>query len=70
MARSRKTKIWEGKDVEWDCYIDNRRGTFRVRSGHVDSTAGLNLIIDGEWKYITELTNLRLKGTPSPMEKK
>ena len=69
MARSRKTKIWEGKDVEWDTSIDNR-GNFTVRSGHVDSTAGLNLVIDGDWKYITELTNLRLKGTPSPLEKK
>jgi len=70
MARSRKTKIWEGKDVEWDTSIDNHRGNFTVRSGHVDSTAGLNLVIDGDWKYITELTNLRLKGTPSPLEKK
>jgi len=70
MARqSYKTKIWEGKDVEWDTSIDNR-GNFTVRSGHVDSTAGLNLVIDGDWKYITELTNLRLKGTPSPLEKK
>ena len=69
MARSRKTKIWEGKDVEWDTSIDHR-GNFTVRSGHVDSTAGLNLVIDGDWKYITELTNLRLKGTPSPLEKK
>jgi len=56
--------------VEWDQIIDHNRDIFKVRSGHVDSTAGLNLIIDGEWKYITELTNLRLKGTPSPLEKK
>lgn len=66
--RNYKTKIWEGKDVEWDYAVDALG--FLTRSGHVEKTAGRNLLIDGDWKWIADLENIRLKGTPSPLRSK
>lgn len=58
-----------GKEVCWDVTLDVNRGTYKTRYGTVDEVKGKNIMIDGDWKWLPKMTNLRLKGTPSPWEK-
>jgi len=58
-AKERRALI--GKRVEWEECHDYHRGTCFVRSGVVEASEGRNLMIDGDWKWYPEMTNLKLK---------
>lgn len=49
-----------GKQVEWDDILDAFRMTGTVvRSGYCTDVRGKNIMIDGDWKWLPKLLNLR-----------
>jgi hypothetical protein len=55
-----EVRKWIGKRVEWDELIDIRRGTHVIREGVITDVKARNIEINGDWKWLSRLTNLRL----------
>lgn len=49
-----------GKRVVWEIAHDHHRGTYLLRGGVLQGIEGKNAIVDGDYKWLPDMRNLRL----------
>ena len=56
----KQAKALIGRRVIWDVVIDpHRLNGIRERTGTIEDVRGKNVMIDGDWKWLPDLSNLR-----------
>jgi hypothetical protein len=53
-------KPWIGKRIQWLAYYDSNRGSGVPRSGILDAVKGRNVMVDGDWKWLPTMIDIKL----------
>lgn len=60
--KNKEAKQFIGKVVEWD--VENRVSII-TRRGTVEEIKGKNICIDGDWKWLPDIKDIRLATLPT-----
>jgi hypothetical protein len=57
--KPKEAKKLIGLRVKWDVCVDPKRGYYRQETGRIESVKGRNVQIDGDWKWLPDMINLK-----------